>query len=88
MSRPSTMYSASSSAASSLRQPSFGSHNTQHSAALQARIAAKKDELRNLKELKELSGALAGQMAVLEEKLRTLRDGTEGSTRLHYQAHK
>jgi DASH complex subunit DAD2 len=45
---------------------------------LAARIAAKRSELENLKQLKELSEALAAQMGALEEKLATLRDGTEG----------
>jgi hypothetical protein len=35
-------------------------------------------ELENLKELRELSAGLAGQMSVLEEKLATLSSGTEG----------
>lgn len=34
-------------------------------------------ELENLKELRDLSGTLAKQMSVLEEKLATLKDGTE-----------
>jgi DASH complex subunit DAD2 len=63
---------------SSLRQPGVGSQNAQQSSALAARIAAKRSELENLKQLKELSGALAAQMGALEEKLATLRDGTEG----------
>jgi DASH complex subunit DAD2 len=61
-----------------LRQPSIGSQNAQQSSVLAARIAAKRSELENLKQLKELSGALATQMGALEEKLATLRDGTEG----------
>jgi hypothetical protein len=64
-----------------LRQPSVGSQNAQQSSALAARIAAKRSELENLKQLKELSGALATQMVALEEKLATLRDGTEGLAR-------
>ena len=65
-----------------MRQPSIGSQNAPQSSALAARIAAKKSELENLKQLKELSGALATQMGALEEKLATLRDGTEGLTHL------
>ena len=76
--RPTAIYPSTSSAASSLRQPSIGSQNSQQSSALAARIAAKKAELENLKQLKALSGALASQMGALEEKLATLRDGTEG----------
>lgn len=43
-----------------------------------ARINEKKQELDNLKELRDLSGGLAAQMQALEEKLSTLSDGTEG----------
>ncbi|KAJ9398563.1 hypothetical protein DTO282F9_4518 [Paecilomyces variotii] len=49
----------------------------QQSSALAARIASKKAELDNLKELRDLSGVLASQMQALEEKLSTLKDGTE-----------
>lgn len=45
---------------------------------LLARINEKKAELENLKELRDLSAGLAGQMQMLEEKLATLSDGTEG----------
>jgi hypothetical protein len=45
---------------------------------LLARINEKKAELENLKQLRDLSAALAGQMQMLEEKLATLSDGTEG----------
>ena len=76
--RPTTIIPSTSSTASSLRQPSIGSQNAQQSSALAARIAAKKSELENLKQLRDLSGALATQMGALEEKLATLRDGTEG----------
>lgn len=48
------------------------------SAALVARITEKKLELDNLKELRDLSAAVASQMEALEEKLSTLSDGTEG----------
>lgn len=43
------------------------------------RIQAKKTELEHLRQLRDLSAALAGQMEALEEKLRTLKDGTEGT---------
>ena len=46
--------------------------------ALAQRIAEKKQELENLIQLRDLSAALAQQMEVLEEKLGTLADGTEG----------
>jgi len=61
---------------SSLRQPS-GSQS-QQSSALSARIAAKKAELENLRQLRDLSGTLAMQMQALENKVSTLKDGTEG----------
>jgi DASH complex subunit DAD2 len=61
---------------SSGRQPSTHSSSSQQS-VLAARIAAKRSELENLKLLRDLSGTLATQMSVLEEKLATLRDGTE-----------
>jgi DASH complex subunit DAD2 len=64
---------------SSLRQP--GSQSTSHqSSALSARIAAKKAELENLRQLRDLSGTLATQMQALETKVSTLKDGTEGYT--------
>ena len=68
-----------SSTTSSLRQPILGSSNaqSQQSSALQARIASKRQELENLKQLRDLSGALANQIGALEAKLATLRDGTE-----------
>lgn len=67
------------SAASSLRQPTLSSSNaqSQQSSALQSRIASKRQELENLKQLRDLSGALANQIGALETKLSTLRDGTE-----------
>ncbi|KEQ64637.1 DASH complex, subunit Dad2, partial [Aureobasidium melanogenum CBS 110374] len=45
--------------------------------ALQQRINEKRAELENLKQLRELSAGLAGQMEQLEEKLSTLSDGTQ-----------
>lgn len=49
------------------------------SPALLARIEEKKAELENLKELRDLSAAVASQMEALEQKLSTLSDGTEGT---------
>jgi DASH complex subunit DAD2 len=46
---------------------------------LMARIAEKKVELENLKQLRDLSGGLAAQMQALEERLSTLSNGTEGN---------
>lgn len=45
---------------------------------LLARISEKKAELESLKELRDLSAQMAGQMEMLEEKLGTLANGTEG----------
>ncbi|KAE8335159.1 hypothetical protein BDV24DRAFT_11936 [Aspergillus arachidicola] len=78
MSRPTSMLPSVSSTGSSFRQPS--THHAapqQQLSALAARIASKKAELDNLKQLREMSGALAMQMQVLEEKIGTLKDGTE-----------
>ncbi|KAI9877904.1 MAG: hypothetical protein M1830_002459 [Pleopsidium flavum] len=64
---------------SHLRAPSVG--NTQptvgQSPMLLARINEKRTELENLKQLRDLSAGLAGQMQTLEEKLATLASGTE-----------
>ena len=65
---------------SSLRHPSIGGLQTSsnQSPVLLARINEKKQELENLKQLRDLSGGLAAQMEALEQKLSTLSDGTEG----------
>ena len=67
---------------SHLRQASttgnLNSASTSQSPILLARINEKKAELENLKQLRDLSAGLAGQMQMLEEKLATLSDGTEG----------
>ncbi|KAM0328479.1 hypothetical protein ACHAQA_004886 [Verticillium albo-atrum] len=47
------------------------------SPALIARIEEKKAELDNLKQLRDLSAAVASQMEALEQQLSTLSDGTE-----------
>ncbi|RJE25622.1 DASH complex subunit DAD2 [Aspergillus sclerotialis] len=63
---------------SSIRQP--GGHHAisqQQSSALAARIASKKAELDNLKQLRDLSSVLSKQMQILEDKIVTLKDGTE-----------
>jgi DASH complex subunit DAD2 len=52
--------------------------STNQSPVLVARIAEKKAELENLKQLRDLSAAVATQMEALEQKLATLSDGTEG----------
>ena len=64
---------------SHLRQASTSNSTSNgQSPILLARINEKKAELENLKQLKDLSAALAGQMQMLEDKLATLSDGTEG----------
>jgi len=49
---------------------------------LVAKINEKKAELANLKELRALSAGLADQMQMLEDKLSTLTNGTEGTMTL------
>jgi DASH complex subunit DAD2 len=63
--------------ATHLRNQSMGG-SQQQSPVLLARIAEKKAELANLKDLQALSGGLADQMQMLADKLSTLSDGTEG----------
>lgn len=65
---------------SHIRQPSMAPHSasTSQSPALVARVNEKKAELESLKELRDLSAAVASQMEALEQKLATLSDGTEG----------
>ncbi|RBQ76027.1 hypothetical protein FVER14953_09630 [Fusarium verticillioides] len=60
-----------------MRAPSTSASSSGQSPALLARIEEKKAELENLKELRELSAAVATQMEALEQKLSTLSDGTE-----------
>ncbi|KPM43336.1 hypothetical protein AK830_g3214 [Neonectria ditissima] len=62
---------------SHMRAPSASSSSTGQSPALLARIEEKKAELESLRELRDLSAAVAGQMEALEKKLSTLSDGTE-----------
>lgn len=61
---------------SHLRNPSLGGSH-QQSPVMLARIAEKRAELANLKDLQALSGGLADQMQMLADKLQTLSDGTE-----------
>ncbi|CAK7209135.1 DASH complex subunit dad2 [Sporothrix bragantina] len=58
-----------------LRQASFAGASAGMS--LQARVHEKREELENLKQLRDLSAAVASQMEALEGKLSTLSDGTE-----------
>lgn len=55
----------------------MGASTTGQSPALVARVNEKKAELENLKELRDLSAAMATQMEALAQKLATLSDGTE-----------
>lgn len=65
----------------------IASQSTGQSSALQARINEKKAELENLRELRDLSAAVANQMEALETKLSTLSDGTEGmATKREFQS--
>ena len=66
-----------------MRQPSLSANaaSTGQSPALLQRVSEKKAELENLKELRDLSAAVAAQMENLEQKLATLSDGTEGKHR-------
>lgn len=75
------MYRPTSNLPSHLRQSSLSTSNSQTS-ALQQRINEKRAELENLKQLRELSAGLAGQMEQLDEKLSTLSDGTQGASNL------
>lgn len=77
-SRPTSAVLASTSTSSSIRQQSnLNAISHQQSLALSSRIVSKKAELENLMRLRDLSGAMAMQMQVLETKISTLRDGTE-----------
>ncbi|GAT29140.1 hypothetical protein RIB2604_02900070 [Aspergillus luchuensis] len=84
MSRTASMLPPGSSATSSFRQPNQQSTtiSQQQSSVLASRIAAKRAELDNLRQLRDMSAALASQMQALQDKLGTLKDGTEatGST--------
>jgi len=65
-----------------LRQPSLAGNangaSTGPPPALIARVNEKKAELESLRELRDLSAAVAKQMEALERELATLSDGTEG----------
>lgn len=56
---------------------SLSTSNTQSQTHLQSRIASKRAELENLRQLRDLSADLAAQLGALEAKLATLRDGTQ-----------
>ncbi|KAE8147086.1 DASH complex subunit Dad2-domain-containing protein [Aspergillus avenaceus] len=78
ISRPTSLYPPGSGVASSIRPPnSHHNMSQQQSSALAARITLKKAELENLRQLRDMSGTLAVQMQALEQKIGTLKDGTE-----------
>lgn len=56
------------------------SHLQPPSSYLQSRIASKRTELDNLRQLRDLSADLASQMAALQDKLGVLSDGTGGAS--------
>lgn len=58
--------------------PGASSSSGGPSPALIARIDEKKAELASLKQLRDMSAAVASQMEALEHQLSTLSDGTEG----------
>ena len=63
-----------------MRNPSASATSSAgQSPALLQRIEEKKAELENLRELRDLSAAVATQMEALEQKLSTLSGGTEGT---------
>lgn len=67
---------------SHMRGPSTsGAQSAGQQSALASRIEEKRAELEHLRELRDLSGAVASQMEALEQKLSTLTDGTEGELR-------
>lgn len=77
--RPTTIFPPGASTGASIRQPkNYLAASQPQSSSLVARIASKKAELENLRQLRDLSGALAAQMQALEDKLSTLNNGTEG----------
>ncbi|KAI5303521.1 hypothetical protein KEM56_007467, partial [Ascosphaera pollenicola] len=61
-----------------LRNPSSTALN-QQSSTLSSRVEAKRAELENLQQLRDTSALLASRMQALEQKLSTLRDGTEAA---------
>lgn len=64
---------------SHVRGPSgAGGPSSGQQSVLAMRIEEKRAELEHLRELRDLSGAVASQMEALEQKLSTLNDGTEG----------
>ncbi|UNI24798.1 DASH complex subunit dad2 [Purpureocillium takamizusanense] len=60
-----------------MRGPSASASTASQSPALVARIEEKRAELEHLKELRDLSAAVATQMEALERKVSTLSNGTE-----------
>ena len=78
MSRPTAMFPPGASASSSRLPNQQSSITQQQSSILATRIASKRAELDNLRQLCDMSEALASQMQALQGKIGTLKDGTEG----------
>ncbi|KAI5278175.1 hypothetical protein KEM52_004776, partial [Ascosphaera acerosa] len=75
---PASISSSGPPAGASMAPPTTSAAASSHSSsALAARVEAKRAELQNLQQLRDTSGALAARMQELEQKLATLRDGTE-----------
>ncbi|KAF2479968.1 DASH complex subunit Dad2-domain-containing protein [Neohortaea acidophila] len=62
---------------SGLANSNTSTSSTTQASLLQARINEKRVELESLRQLRDLSAGLAGQMQQLEQKLATLSDGTQ-----------
>ncbi|OOG01218.1 hypothetical protein ASPCADRAFT_203094 [Aspergillus carbonarius ITEM 5010] len=77
MSRPTAMFPPGASASSSRLPNQQSSITQQQSSILATRIASKRAELDNLRQLCDMSEALASQMQALQGKIGTLKDGTE-----------
>ncbi|PFH60102.1 hypothetical protein XA68_11457 [Ophiocordyceps unilateralis] len=60
-----------------MRGPSSSAPAASQSPALAARIEEKRAELEHLKELRDLSSAMATQMEALEQRLSTLSEGAQ-----------
>lgn len=73
MSRPTSTFPP----GTSLHQPSNHNAPQQQSPVLAARVVSKRAELENLIQLRDLSNALATKMQALEDRISTLKDGTE-----------
>ncbi|EXJ82533.1 hypothetical protein A1O3_06346 [Capronia epimyces CBS 606.96] len=73
----STSHSSATASGSAGNNSSTLRQSSQSQSLLQTRIASKRTELENLRALRDLSANLATQLATLEEKLGTLKDGAQ-----------